>query len=186
MSETEKKILSAAIDTFARYGFRRTTMGDVAAAAGLSRQTLYAAFASKEDLLEAAIAAVGKRALDRLEDGWRDCTKPGQILDLFCQTIVIEPFEMMRRMPDSEVLLSGLAGGCKEAFETIQNLHTEVLAARLEAAADVSALQANKVANFFVQTSKGLKYIAEDGESLREQLALLITVTEDLIAKEAA
>jgi AcrR family transcriptional regulator len=43
-------ILDAAFGTFAAYGFRRTTMEDIARAAGLSRTALYVHFRSKEDL----------------------------------------------------------------------------------------------------------------------------------------
>ena len=43
-------ILDAAGETFIRYGFRKTSMDDVARAAGLSRQSLYAYFSTKEAL----------------------------------------------------------------------------------------------------------------------------------------
>ncbi len=63
---------------FARYGFRKTSMDEVARAAGMSRQGLYLQFASKEDLfrkalehslrnqLNAAVAALSGRT-DSLE-----------------------------------------------------------------------------------------------------------------------
>jgi AcrR family transcriptional regulator len=71
-------LLDAAVGVFARYGFRKTSMDEVARAAGVSRQGLYLQFANKEELfrkalqhsltnqLNAAIAALAQRA-DSLE-----------------------------------------------------------------------------------------------------------------------
>ncbi len=71
-------VLDAAVGVFARYGFRKTSMDEVARAAGVSRQGLYLQFANKEDLfrktlehslnsqLRAAVAALARRE-DALE-----------------------------------------------------------------------------------------------------------------------
>lgn len=71
-------MLDAAVAVFARFGFRKTSMDEVARAAGVSRQGLYLQFANKEELfrkalvhtlnqqLNAAIAAL-QRADDSLE-----------------------------------------------------------------------------------------------------------------------
>lgn len=45
-----KMILTAAFDVFRQYGFRRTSMEDIAQAAGMSRAALYLHFSSKEDI----------------------------------------------------------------------------------------------------------------------------------------
>jgi AcrR family transcriptional regulator len=74
----QSALLEAAVGVFARYGFRKTSMEEVAQAAGVSRQGLYLQFANKEELfrkaleyslnsqLNAAIAALAVRA-DSLE-----------------------------------------------------------------------------------------------------------------------
>jgi AcrR family transcriptional regulator len=68
-------ILNAAGETFIRYGFRKTSMDDVARAAGLSRQSLYAYFPTKEALfrdvvqhLVAATREATRAALAREND----------------------------------------------------------------------------------------------------------------------
>jgi AcrR family transcriptional regulator len=48
-------ILQAAFEMFARYGLRRTSMADIAAAAGMSRPALYLHYAGKEDLFNALV-----------------------------------------------------------------------------------------------------------------------------------
>src|SRR5450755_1923622 len=71
-------VLDAAVGLFARYGFRKTSMDEVARAAGVSRQGLYLQFVNKEELfrkalvhslniqLNAAVAALSRRQ-DSLE-----------------------------------------------------------------------------------------------------------------------
>jgi AcrR family transcriptional regulator len=48
-------LLEAAVGVFARYGFRKTSMDEVARAAGVSRQGLYLLFADKEELFRRAL-----------------------------------------------------------------------------------------------------------------------------------
>jgi AcrR family transcriptional regulator len=69
-------ILEAATGVFLRYGFKKTSMDDLARAAGLSRQGLYLHFTTKEALfkealqeLVAAIRAAGRAALGREDLG---------------------------------------------------------------------------------------------------------------------
>jgi AcrR family transcriptional regulator len=60
-------VLDAALAVFARHGFRKTSMEDVARAADISRQGLYLHFRDKEALFRAAIAKMiddGLAALD--------------------------------------------------------------------------------------------------------------------------
>jgi AcrR family transcriptional regulator len=49
-------LLEAAVGVFARYGFRKTSMDEVARAAGVSRQGLYLQFGDKEELFRKAVA----------------------------------------------------------------------------------------------------------------------------------
>jgi AcrR family transcriptional regulator len=48
-------VLAVALEVFGRYGFRKTSMDEVARSAGISRQGLYLYFASKEALFRAAV-----------------------------------------------------------------------------------------------------------------------------------
>jgi len=48
-------VLDAAVGVFARYGFRKASMDEVARAAGVSRQGLYLQFANKEELFRKAL-----------------------------------------------------------------------------------------------------------------------------------
>lgn len=47
---TRERILAAAFERFSRYGFRRTSMEDIAGEAGVSRAALYLQFSNKEEI----------------------------------------------------------------------------------------------------------------------------------------
>jgi AcrR family transcriptional regulator len=51
----QSAVLDAAVGVFARYGFRKASMDEVARAAGVSRQGLYLQFANKEELFRKAL-----------------------------------------------------------------------------------------------------------------------------------
>lgn len=56
MSPTDAKtdrILDAALPVFCQYGYRKTSMQDIATAAGISRAALYLKFSSKDDVFRA-------------------------------------------------------------------------------------------------------------------------------------
>jgi AcrR family transcriptional regulator len=64
---TRDLILDATDRLMARYGFRKTTVEDVAREAAVARRTIYTYFASKEELGLASIARVVESAIDRIE-----------------------------------------------------------------------------------------------------------------------
>jgi len=55
MDEKKERILKSAEKLFARYGFRKTTMDEIARDARMGKSTLYYYFKSKENVLEAVI-----------------------------------------------------------------------------------------------------------------------------------
>jgi AcrR family transcriptional regulator len=66
--DTSDDILSAAIAVFFRHGLGRVTMEDVAREAGVSRQTVYTRFGSKERLFVAAATHLFDEAHERAEE----------------------------------------------------------------------------------------------------------------------
>lgn len=52
---TSARILDAALDRFTIFGIRRTTMDDIAAAAGVGRATVYRRFAGRDDIVRAVV-----------------------------------------------------------------------------------------------------------------------------------
>jgi AcrR family transcriptional regulator len=69
----QQKLLEAALGVFLRYGFRKTSMDEVARAARISRQGLYLHFKTKEELFRATVqyllAGAQQAAAESLGDG---------------------------------------------------------------------------------------------------------------------
>ncbi|MFD3939141.1 TetR/AcrR family transcriptional regulator [Streptomyces sp. NPDC058611] len=70
-------ILDAALTAFCQYGYGKTTMQDVARAAGMSRAALYLHFPSKEDLFRAGSRRAHSRALGEVDTA---LTQQGDVL----------------------------------------------------------------------------------------------------------
>lgn len=69
---TRERIIDAAEDCFARYGVAKTTVEDIAAAAGLSRATVYRAVTGgRDELILAVMLRDLHRFLDRLAERLR-------------------------------------------------------------------------------------------------------------------
>ncbi|HEY1248371.1 MAG TPA: TetR/AcrR family transcriptional regulator [Nitrososphaera sp.] len=63
-TELKKKIIRSAVESFAKYGFDRTRMEDIASASGLAKGTLYLYFKSKQDLFY----SISEHNLEELRD----------------------------------------------------------------------------------------------------------------------
>jgi AcrR family transcriptional regulator len=61
---TRKRVLDAAYRQFYRHGFARVSMDDIAAAAKVTKRTLYYHFASKDELVAAVLQAQNALALE--------------------------------------------------------------------------------------------------------------------------
>ena len=57
--QTRKRILESAYRLFRRQGYNRVTMDDIAAAAALTKRTLYHHFTSKDQLLADGVSGLG-------------------------------------------------------------------------------------------------------------------------------
>jgi AcrR family transcriptional regulator len=66
--ERPNQILAAAVEVFSEKGFRAARMDEIAAAAGITKGTIYLYFASKEDLFIAMARRHFERVLELLPD----------------------------------------------------------------------------------------------------------------------
>ena len=63
-------ILKASFDVFITYGFRKTSMDDIAKAAGMSRPALYQQFRNKTDIFRELVCAVSNNAAANAEQAF--------------------------------------------------------------------------------------------------------------------
>jgi AcrR family transcriptional regulator len=70
------QVLQAALGVFVRFGYRKTSMDDVAQAAGISRPGLYFLFTSKQELFRAAVVRALEADLAAAETALRATGTP--------------------------------------------------------------------------------------------------------------
>ena len=70
--QNRQRALEAARDVFARYGFQRAGMADIAREAGVSRPALYVWFDNKAALFKALAEHLKDDALTGAREAWRD------------------------------------------------------------------------------------------------------------------
>jgi AcrR family transcriptional regulator len=68
-------ILDAAFRAFATYGYRRTTMDDIAQGVGISRSALYLHYRNKEDIFRSLVAQFFEQAVASVAE---ELAKPGR------------------------------------------------------------------------------------------------------------
>jgi AcrR family transcriptional regulator len=74
------RILQAALDCFMQLGITKTSLMDVARAAGVSRGTVYRYFSDRQELIDAAIELRAEKYFRELSDRMNECsTLSGQI-----------------------------------------------------------------------------------------------------------
>lgn len=87
VEQTRERILSAMVDLWLERHYEDVTLTDVAEAAGVSRQTVYRQFGSKDDLLIAAAEWKGPQAEDEL------AVAPGDVAAAIAR--LIDTYELM-------------------------------------------------------------------------------------------
>lgn len=178
-----QRILDAALPVFCRYGYRKTSMLDIAQAADMSRAALYLHFKNKEDVFRAgseqAHASVMAQVAAALAEPGPVFTRIETALLAFQQGLMAD--------------ISASAHG-QELFDANMTLAADItlsarasLAASLagaleqaEAAGDIALRRvdatAAQVAALLVASMDGIKHTQGGGEALRQGIAVQIRV----------
>ena len=188
MDQKQEKIVACAIEVFSRYGVRRTTMGDIAESAGVSRQTLYASYANKEEVMRAAVTRLSNGTIAEIEAAWRDVGAIGDKLDIYLDLAVIHYFDMLRKLPDAADLISGFRElGAEElaAAELKKQNLLEVQFQPFDQPLQAHGMTPQSMAEFFQTASTNFKYTADDRDHLERLLASLKQTTLVMLGEAA-
>lgn len=176
MSLTEKDILYAALRMFSRYGVKRTSMGDMAQEAGVSRQTLYNAYKNKDDVLRALIRFLTDDALTKIESELVSGRGLGSQLDIIFGNMVLAGFDFVRDTPNAQDIIDGFnAAGQEElnaSAEKFRLVIERILSPHQEALARVG-LTPFDLSDFVQRSAKAVSRTARDRDHLAQQLKTL-------------
>lgn len=165
MDSRENKIAEAAVRIILRYGMARTTMSDVAQEAGVSRQTLYAIFSSKQDLLRATIRSLVNRTVSDIEADFANTVNLDERLDAVIGHIAVRSFELLRASPDADDIVSGFNTACKEELEdgtARYRILIEEMLAPFSAKIGSAGVSVPELADFIQKSTLTIKHEAKD------------------------
>src|SRR5882724_9297574 len=170
----ELRVLDAATDVFLRYGFGRTTMGDIAKRARISRPALYLWFPNKDAIFAAVIRRVDAEKLAKIRAGLGTRQTLSEKLLFACQDWGSHGVELTAAHPDAADLFD-------LRFEVVREVYSnfEALIASLVAdAAEASGLAASpeEIARWVVYCMRGLRETAADAADQRRLIALQIQI----------
>ncbi|MFL6022825.1 MAG: TetR/AcrR family transcriptional regulator [Marmoricola sp.] len=105
-------ILDAAQRIFEQFGARRANVEDVARAAGVSRSTLYRAYATKDDLLAAVLARQATEFLDELDRATVGLPPRDAVVEAFSRGIALtREIPLLARLVETEPeIITGVGG----------------------------------------------------------------------------
>ncbi len=172
---THKKILMAAAELFARQGYHKTTITDIAQAVNLTSGAVFHHFPSKEALLEAVVDWLARGISiysDHLNRAERSSLAVAEgVMDIMC--------EHFRRQPEATICLAALAtefAGSKhpmekrlkkvyedfvEAFSRILQNHPKITDSTAAATALIGAVQGIAVQGLLQAPERSIDELAK-------------------------
>jgi AcrR family transcriptional regulator len=187
MTKRQKQVASAAGPVFLGKGFTRTTMGDIAAAAGLSRQGLYLAFPNKEAVFEAAVLVLTERQDAELDEGLPSIRGLRARLGFVCERWLVGVFDLQRSTPDARDMDDLSFAVVRDVYQSFVD---RVAALIGEECANAVALQEiADLARTLVFGIRGYSATAVDGPDVRRlttlQIELVVGHVEAAVAAHA-
>ena len=175
----EEKVLTVAREVFVRYGFKRTTMSDLAEAAQMSRPALYLIFSSKEEVFRSLVTQVFNELLYEVRAGLSEREDVTDKLLFAFEVWCVGPFEMTQVSPDArDILESGYEFATEiitQAFSDFENILSDVLRPIVNSQAE-KLLSSEQLAHILTTAVVGFKESATSVTQLRQMIQGLITV----------
>jgi len=151
-------------------------MSDIAEAAGVSRQTLYSRFESKEGILQAVIHYSTDQTINIVKDECRSCSSVSDKLDVFFQHAIIATYELMESMPDATDLFTAEHPMVAEAIQESEKKYTQLVRSMLQPCAGVLKERGESpasVASLITTTGYAMKHNASSVADLNKKLVTL-------------
>lgn len=166
----DRQILAAALAVFARYGFRRATMSDIATEAGLSRPLLYRSFAGKTQVYRAVAQALADELAEAGEAAWPPGLAVADGLPALAQAQFAPLHRLLRGSAHGAELMEAGAGTLATLHVAMMDRLERFVTARLTAA---GLGEPDRLGRMLVAALQGFKQTAGSPEELVDQAGML-------------
>ncbi|MDG1457811.1 MAG: TetR/AcrR family transcriptional regulator [Pseudoprimorskyibacter sp.] len=176
MTERDVLILNAAEAVFSRYGVSKTTMHDIAVAAGVSRQTLYNAYPNKKEILRATFRMGAAKIMAAVEEKWDQQQHLAEKLDTFFELGPLALYDVIQSSPEAADLIDGINTIAHDELIELSKIWIKMFEAAISAHIppdSPSRFNINELADFVYFSSLNAKYYAANRHVLSSRLQIL-------------
>lgn len=178
MSEPSRRdrVVAVAIDLFTRYGVRRTSIEDIAAAAAIAKGSVYLEFRGKAELFRAAAEQLVGEILAAAEAAAAsDSALDDRITDVLCAKFW-RIYDLVHARPHARELIEAKDAHAADVFRAADDRYA-ALVERALAAADWQVTPA-ELAGVLLRTAHGTGYGAArlGAAAYRKRLALAVSL----------
>jgi AcrR family transcriptional regulator len=174
-TSTNHTLLDGAMQQFARHGFAKTSMSDIAKAASISRTSLYKHFPTKEDVFKALSGRINDRVYGEVVAAMRDSGPWDKRLLAIVHARVSWVYELLHASEFGRELVNEknrvCGGDVLAANDRFESLIGDLLKANLGKRADSAAL-----ARVLIQSVNGVLEKAETKAGAEQSVSLLVGV----------
>ncbi|MBO6638616.1 MAG: TetR/AcrR family transcriptional regulator [Roseitalea sp.] len=184
-------ILRAAFEVFVTYGFRKTSMDDIARMAGMSRPTLYQAFRNKTEIFRGLAEEMMKETAAKAQAA---LARPGSFherLESAINDSILDMHRFIERTPHGVELMGVNDEIAADIEERWCEVMVDVVAHGIKAAADDGELDLSRTAStpesaarIFMQAMEGLKGDAMRGKPIEHHVEALVLFVSGALAAD--
>ena len=168
-SDRRNRILAAASKVFFRYGYSRTTLGDIAQEARLHRPALYSLFPEgKDELFEAVLLQLVESEIESYRKEMPKLKTVKRRIVFCVERWSMGGFRLTDTYPDARDAFDMAYPAVRKMYEVLTSFYAELL--REAVMASSLKLSAEQVARLLIFSLRGIKDIATDAESMHTLL----------------
>lgn len=173
----ENAALQAATAVFTRFGYARTTMGDIASEAGMSRPALYLLFDDKQVIFDRVIKEMDQRKLDEIRSSMASLDHLEDKLLYATTNWGLHGVELAVRYPEAADLFDLRFQAVRSVYANFEALVVSLIDSAV--ARSNLAATSSEIAHSFVYGLRGFREAASTVEDMR---AMIVVQVKTLIA----
>lgn len=174
-------ILKVARSLFAQYGFKKTSVDDIARRARIGKGTIYLHFASKEEIFAGVVHQVGEAVLAALESAVRQAPTPEAKIRAFVRTRLTGVAQLLRQTPVSEDAAMELLPLAREFRQAFHQRELKLLEQILQEGRQTGALEVAQPDQLALAVVTFLQAIDLAAVRLVQSPASLLPATNELL-----
>jgi TetR/AcrR family transcriptional regulator len=174
------QIITAALAVFGRYGYQRTSMDQIAKAAGISRPALYQHFGSKDDIFRASGEYIADKLISAAEAA---AAADAPAVDRLYRALVVK-VDFSSGSLDAQFrsdLIAEASTRLPDLQASMKARHAGVIEKILHSAADLdlstASIPARDIAVVLLDALTGIAQQDEPADELRRRLRQLVVLT---------